>query len=135
MSVHSRKWDVYRDASVILGIATLLWVVWYWIATAIFEPVTEAAASGGAQAHAGQAGLQVRASSGGGMDAMRARLEQLSEREMKLLYARCSRESIDRRLDGAEALACSIAYDVLLTMHFGGDFQTFLHWSRTNSMP
>ena len=134
MSLHSRKWGVYRAASVILGVATVLWLVSFYVATTIFEPVAQATPVDRAQSHAGQTRLQVRAGSSGALDAMRARLEQLSEHELKLFYARCSQEGIDRRLDGGEAIACSIAYEVLLKTHFAGDFHNLLSWSRTSSM-
>jgi hypothetical protein len=135
MPVHSRKWGVYRAVSVILGTATALWLVSYSVATAIFDPVAQATPVGGAQAHATHAGLPSGAGSSGATDATRARLEALSERELKLLYARCSQDGTDRRLDGGEAIACSIAYDILLKAHFGGAFHDLLSWSRASGMP
>jgi hypothetical protein len=134
MSLHSRKWGIYRAASVILGAAIVLWLVSFRVATAIFEPIAQATPVAPAQAHAGQMRLQVRAGSRSAMDAMRVRLEQLSEHELKLFYARCSQEGVDRRLDGGEAIACSMAYEVLLKTHFAGDFHNLLSWSRTSSM-
>jgi hypothetical protein len=65
-----------------------------------------------------------------GTDFVRAALDRLSEHELKAFYAGCSHQSIERRLDGAEAMACSIAYDVLLKKYFGGDFSILLIWSR-----
>lgn len=64
---------------------------------------------------------------------MRAQLEGMPETEVKAFYARCSDASIGRRLDGGEAMACSIGYEVLLQKHFGGDFERFLAWSRGQS--
>jgi hypothetical protein len=66
-------------------------------------------------------------------DPMRVRLEQLSEGEMKSFYSRCSEEGVARRLDGGEAMACSIGYDVLLNKHFSGDFERLLLWSRSRA--
>jgi hypothetical protein len=63
-------------------------------------------------------------------DPTRARLEQLSEREMKRFYTRCPQDGKAHRLDGGEAMACSIGYDVLLKKHFAGDFERLLRWSR-----
>ena len=65
-----------------------------------------------------------------GSGAMRTRLEAMSEKEVKDFYTRCSEESIAQRLDGGEAMACSIGYEVLLQKHFGGDFGRLLVWSR-----
>ena len=58
---------------------------------------------------------------------------QLSEHELKAFYVRCSEQSIERRLDGGEAMACSIAYEILLSKHFGGDFELLLAWSRAQA--
>ena len=49
---------------------------------------------------------------------------------MKEVYARCSQAVIERRLDGGEAMTCSIGYDVLLKKHFAGNFDLLLAWSR-----
>ena len=70
-------------------------------------------------------------------DPIRDALEQLSEHELKTFYSRCSQESVERRLDGGEAMACSISYDVLLNKHFSGDFKNLVAWSRdlTKSAP
>jgi hypothetical protein len=61
---------------------------------------------------------------------LRARLEALPETDVKAFYTRCSDASIGGRLDGGEAMACSIGYDVLLQKHFNGDFEGLLSWSR-----
>jgi len=58
---------------------------------------------------------------------------QLWEHELKAFYVRCSEQSIERRLDGGEAMACSIAYEVLLRKYFGGDFEVLLAWSRAQA--
>lgn len=64
------------------------------------------------------------------LDALRARLEAAGAEELKLLYLRCSQETLERRLDAGEAMACSVVYDVLLRNYFGGDFVQLLAWSR-----
>jgi hypothetical protein len=61
---------------------------------------------------------------------LRARLEAMPETDVKAFYARCSDASSERRLDGGEAMACSIGYEVLLQKHFNGDFEGLLSWSR-----
>jgi hypothetical protein len=76
------------------------------------------------------AGITPVIGSGAGSDAMRTRLEAMPESSVKDFYARCSQESVERRLDGGEAMACSIGYDVLLRKHFGGDFGRLHAWSR-----
>ena len=63
-------------------------------------------------------------------DLIRDALEELSEHELKAFYSRCSQESVERRLDGGEAMTCSISYDVLLNRHFSGDFKNLVAWSR-----
>src|SRR5262245_26744822 len=63
-------------------------------------------------------------------DPARAAIERLSEHEIKAFYARCSQEAADRKLDGGEAMSCSIGYDVLLNKHFSGNFNLLLAWSR-----
>ena len=117
-------------AATILAIATVLWIAWYCAASAARNTVGDSAATqqgGSVVARTGMAGDMKLAHA---VDTMRARLEQLSEREMKTFYTRCSQEGVARRLDGGEAMACSIGYDVLLKKHFAGDFERFLVWSR-----
>lgn len=63
-------------------------------------------------------------------DPIRARIEQLSEHDVKRFYLRCNEESLQRRLDSGEASICSIGYDILLTKHFKGNFHALLAWSR-----
>jgi hypothetical protein len=63
-------------------------------------------------------------------DAVRQAMERLPAAKLKAFYGSCSQEGIERRLDGADAMACSIGYDVLLNKHFAGDFARFLAWSR-----
>lgn len=76
------------------------------------------------------AGIAPAIGAGAGSDAMRAWLESLPEPAVKEFYARCSQESVERRLDGGEAMVCSIGYDVLLRKHFAGDFARLHAWSR-----
>lgn len=64
------------------------------------------------------------------VDGLRGRLEALTAPQVKLVYLNCSSQALERRLDGGEAAMCSIAYDVLLRRHFGGDFSALLAWSR-----
>jgi hypothetical protein len=66
-------------------------------------------------------------------DPIRDALERLSEYKLKAFYVRCSGQSIERRLDGGEAMICSIAYEVLLRKYFGGDFEVLLAWSRAQA--
>ncbi len=66
-------------------------------------------------------------------DPARRQFERLSEREIKGFYLACADEALDRRVGGSGVKACSIAYDVLLTQHFGGDFMALLTWSRAQS--
>ena len=63
-------------------------------------------------------------------DPVRTTIERLSEHEIKAFYVRCSQEVVERRLDGGEAMICSISYDVLLNKHFAGNFDLLLAWSR-----
>ena len=64
------------------------------------------------------------------VDPLRGRLEGLTASQIKQVYLNCSNQAIERRLDGGEAARCSIAYDVLLKRHFGGNFDALLAWSR-----
>jgi hypothetical protein len=65
-------------------------------------------------------------------DPTRGPFERLSERDIKQYYLACAGEAIGRRIGSGEIKACSIAYDVLLTRHFGGDFMALLSWSRAH---
>lgn len=124
MSSLSRHWSVYGKASAILVVAASVWLAWYCGAVAATKPVA-AAGFGGAITAARAEGAGVLE------DPLRARLEQLSEQEMKAFYTRCSQAGIERHLDGGEAMACSVGYDVLLNKHFDGDFERLLTWSRS----
>lgn len=63
-------------------------------------------------------------------DSIRRTFERLTEGEIKEFYIRCSSAALARPLDGSEAAACSIGYDVLLKRHFDGDFHALWAWSR-----
>ena len=65
-----------------------------------------------------------------GRDPVRTEMERLSEQEIKAFYVRCSQEVSNRRLDGGEAMVCSVGYDVLLKKHFSNNFDLLLAWSR-----
>jgi hypothetical protein len=131
MPTSSRPLGVYTKASFILVIAAALWLAWYCAASAAMENSREGARGHQNPIFMQPVGLESGKSISPGFDSVRARLERLSEREMKLFYSRCSQEGLSRRLDGGEAMACSIGYDVLLKNHFAGDFERLLHWSRS----
>lgn len=131
MSANPNEWSVFSKASIILGIAAAIWLAWYCVAVAATKPAPvtplgDLAPVEWTRVEAGNA----RAIE----DPVRARLERLSEREMKQFYSRCSQEGAERRLDGGEAMACSIGYDVLLNKHFDGDFERLLSWSRSDRL-
>jgi hypothetical protein len=132
MLAHSRKWDGCRVAALILCLAMALWLAAYWAAGTVFD-AADTEALPGRTLPIPYTALEVPVRSSSEQDPLRGRLERLSEHEMKMLYARCSQESIERRLDGGEAMACSIGYDILLKKHFAGDFERFLLWSRSGS--
>jgi hypothetical protein len=129
MPIQSRSWSIYRAAAIILGIATVLWLISYCAAVGTVNPAHAAADEVGATA----AGVENIARLHGAQEMIREHLEQLSEHDIKLFYVRCSQEVLDRRLDGGEAMACSIGYDILLKKHFAGDFEQLLLWSRATS--
>jgi hypothetical protein len=63
-------------------------------------------------------------------DPARRHFERLTESEIKRYYRVCADDAVQRRVGGSDTKACSVAYDVLLTRHFGGDFIALLAWSR-----
>lgn len=81
-------------------------------------------------AQAGQAAGRVPITAGRG-DLARDTIERFSESEIKAFYARCSDEAAERKLDGGEAMLCSVGYEVLLRKHFSGNFDLLLAWSRS----
>lgn len=64
------------------------------------------------------------------VEGLRGRLEALTASQIQVVYLNCSNQAMKRRLDGGEAAMCSLAYDVLLKRHFGGNFDALLAWSR-----
>ncbi|MGH8637485.1 MAG: hypothetical protein ACREUX_14865 [Burkholderiales bacterium] len=131
MPTSCKQWGVCSKASFILAIAAAIWLVWYCAAIAASGSSADAPRVQQDRALVERTGLEGSEALVAARDPVRARFEQLSEREMKLFYTRCSREGISRRLDGGEAMACSIGYDVLLRKHFAGDFERLLAWSRS----
>jgi hypothetical protein len=66
---------------------------------------------------------------GVGQDRTKARLERLSDSDLKSFYLDCSRAG--RRSLGMGGVAvCSVGYELLLQRTFGGDFYALLAWSR-----
>jgi hypothetical protein len=101
-------------AAIILGMATVLWLAWYCAASAAAGGLGNLAATLPGSAVVQRTGMSPDATLALAADPTRARLEQLSEREMTAFYTRCSRSGMAGRLDGGEAMACSIGYDILL---------------------
>lgn len=56
-------------------------------------------------------------------------IRRLPDSELKQLYAHCGRISDTRPLATDEVLACSVAYDALLTGPFHGDYLALRAWS------
>ena len=129
MPAKSKEWSIGAKVSVVLGIAMAIWVLCFCIAIAGLERAgaTSGSPDGVSSAHIGSEPMLPIAA---GEDTLRSRLERLSEQDMKAFYSRCSQEGIERRLDGGEAMACSIGYEILLRKHFSGDFERLLAWSR-----
>jgi len=62
-------------------------------------------------------------------DRTKARLERLSDSDLKSFYLECSRTG--RRSLGMGGVAeCSVGYELLLQRTFEGDFYALLAWSR-----
>ena len=62
-------------------------------------------------------------------DRTKARLEQLSDSDLKSFYLDCSRTG--RRSLGMGGVAvCSVGYELLLQRTFEGDFYALLAWSK-----
>ena len=49
-------------------------------------------------------------------------------RSLKAAYLRCDRAATERLLDMGEAANCSVIYEELLRVGFGGDFKRLLAW-------
>ena len=103
-----------------------------WIAAAVVVmPSWYGSAFAADERRASLLGAQVgQAHAGLGRDPIRSAMERLSEQEIKAFYTRCSQEAAARRLDGGEAMVCSVSYDVLLKKHFSGNFDLLWTWSR-----
>jgi hypothetical protein len=119
--------------SLILGAAAAIWLVGYGVANAAAGIDNDSKGSEQRPRIVARAEAQEYRPQGPNHDPLRARLERLSEQEMKSFYVRCSQAGIARHLDGGEAMACSVGYDVLLQKHFAGDFHRLLDWSRSGS--
>lgn len=131
MTTDSKQPSATGKIAMILGIAIGLWLAWWYYAALAADGApqgarirSEVSASGPMSLESTQAGAPRR-------DAMRTHLEAMNERDLKRFYVRCSQEGSERRLDGGEAMACSVGYDVLLQKHFAGDFKRLLAWSRS----
>lgn len=59
-----------------------------------------------------------------------ARIEALSEADLKEFYLNCARASVRERVSPGEIQLCSIGYERLLHRSFGGDFRALLEWRR-----
>ena len=108
-----------------MGSAGLLLASWLGSSSAAELGPMTAASPQAAAAHGSRPG------SAGRGDPVRESMERLPAAELQAFYFSCSQEGVERRLDGAGAMACSIGYDVLLNKHFSGDFERFIAWSRT----
>ena len=64
-------------------------------------------------------------------DRIVARMQGLSDSNLKQFYLHCSR-SVRRSLHGPGVAICSIGYEILLNRTFGGDFYALLAWSRSH---
>jgi hypothetical protein len=51
-------------------------------------------------------------------------------RSLKAAYLRCERAAIERLLGPGDAANCSVIYEELLEVGFGGDFKRLLAWWR-----
>jgi hypothetical protein len=51
-------------------------------------------------------------------------------RRLKAAYLRCDRAASERLLGSGDAATCSVAYEELLKVGFGGDFKRLLAWWR-----
>lgn len=49
-------------------------------------------------------------------------------RSLKAVYLRCDRAATERLLSMGEAANCSVIYEELLRVGFGGDFKRLLAW-------
>ena len=117
---------IRRSARNATWMGSIALVLASWTGNAAPADVRQAAAPSPAAAAVG-----TRLASAPRPDPLRASMEGLSAAELKAFYGSCSQEGIERRLDGSDAIACSIGYDILLHRDFSGDFERFLAWSRS----
>ena len=103
-------------------------VAWITAAAVVFPAWQSGALSADARQAAGPPAQVSQANAS--RDPVRGAIERLSEHEIKAFYVRCSQEGAERKLDGSEAMICSVGYDVLLNKHFAGNFDLLLAWSR-----
>ena len=93
--------------------------------TLLIAAATGALSASGLRAQAADPDVEERAT----RDRTKARLERLSDSDLKSFYLECSRTG--RRALGMGGVAeCSVGYELLLQRTFGGDFYALLAWSR-----
>ena len=131
MSADSKQWGLHSKIATILGVAIGAWLAWWYCVAVAAGPAPVEREKQSRSAPVQRSALHSVQALAVPADPVRAELEQMDERGMKRFYARCSQEGLQRRLDGGEAMACSVGYDVLLKKHFGGDFEQLLTWSRS----
>ena len=61
-------------------------------------------------------------------DGTHAAVDLFEVRSLKTAYLRCDRAATERLLDMGEAATCSVIYEELLRVGFGGDFKRLLAW-------
>lgn len=64
-----------------------------------------------------------------------ARIEQMSEADLKAFYLQCSREAVHGRLSTSDIAFCSVGYERLLKWTFRGNFVELLEWRRNVGRP
>jgi hypothetical protein len=61
----------------------------------------------------------------------RSQIRHLAVDELKAIYLACSDDAMNGRLPTGLVAGCSIVYEDLKQRGFGGDFDRFLAWSRS----
>ena len=64
-------------------------------------------------------------------ESRRATHDELPIATLKRAYLACDDAAMQRRLDGADAMQCSMVYEALKRRAFDGDFGQLLAWSRS----
>jgi hypothetical protein len=131
MSADSKQWALHGKIATILGVAIGAWLAWWYYVAVAAGPAPADGSKQSRSAPPQRSALHSVQAFALPADPVRTQLEQMDEHGMKRFYARCSQEGLQRRLDGGEAMACSVGYEVLLKKHFGGDFEQLLAWSRS----